>query len=184
MEISGGITASLAGRYASALFDLAVEQNQVTAVEGDLDRLRQAILASDDLAALLRDPAVSRAAAGSAVAALAKHLGLAELTAKFLGALTQNRRLGSLPDMIRAFHAIAAAQRGEVAADVTSAHALTDMQLAALTAKLTARQGRDVKVRTSVDPEILGGLIVKIGSQQIDGSIRTRLNSLAQAMKG
>ncbi|WP_066559094.1 F0F1 ATP synthase subunit delta [Croceicoccus bisphenolivorans] len=184
MELSGGITASLAGRYASALFDLAVEQNQVTAVEGDLERLSDAIAASADLAALLKDPEVSRKAAGSAVAAVGAHLGLADLTAKFLGTLAENRRLAALPDMIRAFHAIAAAQRGEVTAQVTSAHALTDTQLAALTAKLTAREGRDVKVRTSVDPSILGGLVVKIGSQQIDGSIRTRLNSLAQAMKG
>ncbi len=184
VELSGGITASLAGRYASALFDLAVEQNQVTAVEGDLERLSDAIAASADLAALLKDPEVSRKAAGSAVAAVGAHLGLADLTAKFLGTLAENRRLAALPDMIRAFHAIAAAQRGEVTAQVTSAHALTDTQLAALTAKLTAREGRDVKVRTSVDPSILGGLVVKIGSQQIDGSIRTRLNSLAQAMKG
>lgn len=184
VDISGGITASLAGRYASALFDLAVEQNRVTAVEGDLDLLRDAIAASADLAQLLRDPEVSRQTSGQAIEAVANHLGLADLTRKFLGTLAQNRRLARLPDMIRAFQAIAAAQRGEVTADVTSAHALTDTQLAALTAKLTARQGRDVKVRTSVDPAILGGLVVKIGSQQIDGSIRTRLNSLAQAMKG
>jgi len=184
VEISGGITASLAGRYASALFELAVDQNQVTAVEGDLERLREAIAASGDLAALLKDPEVSRGAAGKAMAAIAQHLALADLTAKFLGTLAENRRLAALPDIIRAFHAIAAAQRGEVTAEVTSAHALTDTQIAALTAKLTAREGRDVKVRTSVDSSILGGLVVKIGSQQIDGSIRTRLNSLAQAMKG
>lgn len=184
VEISGGITASLAGRYASALFDLAVDQNQVTAVEGDLDRLRETIATSDDFGALLRDPELSRKASGSAVAAVAGHLGLADLTNRFLGTLAQNRRLAALPDIIRAFHAIAAAQRGEVTADVTSAYALTDTQIAALTTKLTAREGRDVKVRTSVDPAILGGLVVKIGSQQIDSSIRTRLNSLAQAMKG
>lgn len=184
MDISGGITASLAGRYAAALFDLAVDQNQVTAVEGDLDNLRQAITASPDLSALLTDPEISRKAAGEAIDAVAKHLGTSDLTRKFLGTLAENRRLAALPDMIRAFNAIAAAQRGEVTAEVTSAHALNDTQIAALTAKLTAREGRDVKVRTTVDPAILGGLVVKIGSQQIDGSIRTRINSLAQAMKG
>lgn len=184
MDISGGITASLAGRYAAALFDLAVDQNQVTAVEGDLDNLRQAITASGDLSALLTDPEISRKAAGEAITAVARHLGSSELTGKFLGTLAKNRRLAALPDIIRAFNAIAAAQRGEVTADVTSAHALNDTQIAALTAKLTAREGRDVKVRTTVDPAIIGGLVVKIGSQQIDGSIRTRLNSLAQAMKG
>jgi F-type H+-transporting ATPase subunit delta len=85
--------------------------------------------------------------------------------------------------MIRAFQMIAAAQRGEVTADVTSAHALSDEQIAALKDKLTARQGRTVKINSSVDPDLLGGLVVTIGSQRIDGSIRTRLNSLAQAMK-
>lgn len=184
MDNSGGITASLAGRYASALFELAVDENRVTAVEGDLDRLRAAIDASADLAALLKDPEVSRKASAAAMAAVGEHLGLADLTKNFLGVLANNRRLAALPDTIRAFQSIAAAQRGEVTADVTSAHALSDTQIAALTAKLTAREGRDVKVRTSVDPSILGGLVVKIGSQQIDGSIRTRLNSLAQAMKG
>lgn len=184
VDISGGITASLAGRYASALFDLAVEEGRVTAVENDLEKLREGIAGSPEFAALLKDPEVSRNAAAGAVNAIAAHLGLAELTTKFLGTLAQNRRLARLPDVIRAFHAIAAAQRGEVTAEVTSAHALTDAQLAALTAKLTAREGRDVKVRTSVDPAILGGLVVRLGSQQIDSSIRTRLNSLAQAMKG
>lgn len=184
VDISGGITASLAGRYASALFDLAVEHNQVTAVEGDLDSLREAIAVSDDFAALLRDPQISRKAAAGAVGAVAKQLNLAPLTGKFLGVLAENRRLGSLPGMIRAFHAIAAAQRGEVTADVTSAHPLDDSQIAALTQKLTAKEGRDVKIRTAVDPQILGGLVVKIGSRQIDGSIRTRLNTLAHAMKG
>jgi len=184
VDISGGITASLAGRYASALFELAVDENRVTAVESDLDSLREAVDATPEFAALLRDPEVSRKAAAAAVAAIGDHLGLSDLTRNFLGVLAQNRRLAALPDMIRAFHAIAAAQRGEVTAEVTSAHALSESQLAALTTKLTAREGRDVKVRASVDSSILGGLIVKIGSQQIDGSIRSRLNSLAQAMKG
>ena len=98
--------------------------------------------------------------------------------------LAQNRRLSALPDMIRAFQTIAAAQRGEVTAEVTSAHALSDDQLATLKDKLTAREGRTVKIKPSVDPELLGGLVGTIGSQRIDGSIRTRLNTLAQAMKG
>jgi F-type H+-transporting ATPase subunit delta len=184
VENTGGITASLAGRYASALFELAVDENQVTAVEGDLETLRSAIAEAADLAALLKDPEISRKQAGAAVAGVADHLHLAPLTKNFLGVLAKNRRLSSLPDMIRAFATIAAAQRGEVTADVTSAHPLDDSQVMALTQKLTAREGRDVKVRTEVDPSILGGLIVKIGSRQIDSSIRTRLNSLAQAMKG
>ncbi|QQN73668.1 F0F1 ATP synthase subunit delta [Croceicoccus sp. YJ47] len=184
MDISGGIKASLAGRYASALFDLAVEHNQVTAVESDLDSLRQALAASDDMRSLIRNPEISRRQAGAAMDGIGRHLELAPLTRNFLGVLAQNRRLRELPAMIRAFHAIASAQRGEVTAEVTSAHPLDQGQLATLTQKLTAREGRDVKIRTEVDPDILGGLIVKIGSRQIDGSIRTRLNTLASAMKG
>ena len=103
---------------------------------------------------------------------------------RFLGVLAENRRLAELPRMIRAFRDIAAAQRGEVSADVISAHPLTEDQLSTLKAKLTAREGRTVKLTSSVDPDMLGGLIVTIGSKRIDGSIRTRLNALTQAMKG
>ena len=183
MEISGGITASLQGRYASALFDLAREQDLVHAVEADLAQLGAALAASDDLAELIRNPQVSRAAA-AALAGVAKLLGLSPLTGNFLGVLAGNRRLAKLPQIIRAFAAISASARSEVTAEVTSAHPLTDDQLSALSAKLQAREGGTVKLKTSVDPELLGGLVVRIGSQQIDSSIRTRLNSLAQAMKG
>lgn len=183
MDISSGITASLAGRYASALFDLARETNLVTAVEGDLENLGQAIRESSDLAALIRNPQITREAAGKAMTGVAGVLGSGELTRNFIGVLAENRRLSALPDVIRAFATIAAAHRGEVTAEVTSAHPLDDSQLTALAAKLKERDGRDVKLKTSVDPEILGGLIVKIGSQMIDSSIRTRLNSLATAMK-
>lgn len=184
MEISGGITASLAGRYAAALYDLAGEQGVVTAVETDLDTLAAAVRESADLAALLKNPEVSRDAAAKAVDAVAEHLKLSSLTRNFLGVLAANRRLASLPDVVRAFAAIAAAARGEVTAEVTTAHPLDEAQLAQLADKLKAREGRSVTVKAHVDPAILGGLVVKIGSRMIDGSIRTRLNSLAQAMKG
>ncbi len=184
MEISGGITASLAGRYAAALYDLAGEQGHVTAVETDLDTLAAAVRESDDLAALLKNPQVTREAAAKAVDAVAALLKLSPLTRNFLGVLAANRRLASLPDVVRAFTAIAAAARGEVTADVTTAHPLNDEQLAALADKLKAREGRAVKIKAHVDPAILGGLVVQIGSRMIDSSIRTRLNSLAQAMKG
>ena len=104
--------------------------------------------------------------------------------AEFLGVLAENRRLADLPAMIDAYHAIVAAHRGEVTAKVTSAHPLSAEQLKALAANLKTRVGRDVKIATTVDPAILGGLVVQLGSQLIDGSIRTRLNSFAQAMKG
>lgn len=184
MENSGGITASLQGRYASALFDLASERGVVTAVENDLDKLRQAILASDDLSGLIRNPQITRDALGKVMGGIVGVLGLSDLTGNFLGVLASNRRLSSLPEIIRAFNAIAAAQRGEVTAEVSSAHALTDEQVVALEAKLKEREGRTVKIKTSVDPELLGGLVVTIGSKRIDSSIRTRLNTLANAMKG
>jgi len=183
VDISAGIQASLAGRYASALFELASEHGTVTAVESDLENLAAALAESGELREVTRNPELSRKAQGDAIAAVANHLRLSDLTRNFLGVLAANRRLGAVGDMIRAFQAIAAAQRGEVTAEVASAHPLTDEQLAALKDKLTARQGRTVKLKPSVDPDLLGGLVVTIGSQRIDGSIRTRLNSLAQAMK-
>ena len=184
MEISAGIKASLAGRYASALFDLASEAGTVTAVESDLDRLEAALAESAELRALIRNPEVSRDQLGKVMSGIGAHLGLADLTKNFLGVLAANRRVADLPATIRAVHAIAAAQRGEVSAEVASAHALTDEQLAALETRLRAREGRTVKFKTRVDPDLLGGLVVTVGSKRIDGSIRTRLNSLAQAMKG
>lgn len=184
MENSGGIKASLQGRYASALFDLASESGTVSAVESDLEKIGEAIKESDDFASLIRNPQISREAAGKAMDAVAEVLGLAPLTRNFMGVLAGNRRLNALPQIIRAFSAIAAAQRGEATAEVTSAHVLNDNQIEQLRRKLEVREGRNVKIKTSVDPELLGGLVVTIGSKRIDSSIRTRLNSLAQAMKG
>jgi F-type H+-transporting ATPase subunit delta len=184
VDIFAGIQASLAGRYASALFELASENGSVSAVESDLEKLDAALSESADLQGVTTNPELSRQAQGAAIAAVADHLGVSDLTKNFLGVLAENRRLAALGDMIRAFQTIASAQRGEVTAEVTSAHPLSDEQLANLKDKLTARQGRTVKLKPSVDPDLLGGLVVTIGSQRIDGSIRTRLNSLAQAMKG
>ncbi len=183
MDISAGIKASLSGRYASALFDLASESGTVTAVESDLATLGAALAESGDLAALTTNPELARDVQGKAMAAVAKKLKLSALTTRFLGVLAANRRLGKLPAIIAAFKAIAAAQRGEVTATVTSAHPLSDDQIAALKTKLTAREGRTVMLTAAVDPDLLGGLIVTIGSQRIDASIRTRLNSLAKAMQ-
>lgn len=184
MENSAGITASLQGRYASALYDLARDQNNVAVVEADLGKLGESLAVSDDFKALIRSPRVSREDGAKAVEAVAAALALAPVTRNFLGVLAGNRRLAALPDIIRAFASIAAAGRGEVNAEVTSAHPLSEDQLTALAAKLQAREGRTVKLKASVDAELLGGLVVRIGSHQIDSSIRTRLNTLAQAMKG
>ena len=184
VENSGGITASLQGRYASALYALASEQKAVSTVEADLANLGQALVVSADLTALIRNPQIGRDAAARAIDGVAGLLGLSDLTKSFLGVLAGNRRLSALPEMVRAFAAIAAAARGEASAEVTSAHPLSDTQLSDLATRLKAREGKAVKITAKVDPEILGGLVVRIGSTQIDSSIRTRLNSLANAMKG
>ena len=183
MDISAGIQASLAGRYASALFELASENGTVTAVETDLASLGAALSESAELLAATTNPQLTRAEQAQAVGAVATHLSLSELTTNFLGVLAGNRRLAKLPDMITAFKTIAAAQRGEVTATVTSAHPLSSDQIATLKNKLTARQGRTVMLSADIDPDLLGGLVVTIGSERIDASIRTRLNSLSQAMK-
>lgn len=183
MENSAGIQASLPGRYASALFDLASEAGTVTAVESDLDKLDDALGESADLRALIQNPEISRKQIASVMAGLGDYLGLSDLTRNFLGVLAENRRVSALRGIIRAFATIAAAQRGEVQAEVASAHPLSEAQIATLETKLRAREGRTVKLKSRVDPALLGGLVVTIGSQRIDSSIRTRLNSLAQAMK-
>ncbi|RDE06701.1 F0F1 ATP synthase subunit delta [Sphingomonas aracearum] len=184
METSSGIQASLSGRYAKALFDLADESKNVGAVEASLATVRDALDQSDDFRTLTTNPLLSRKDAGNAVAATAQALGLDPITTKFLGVLAENRRLTQLPAIIRAFRRLAAQQRGETSAEVITAHPLSPAQTDALTQQLRARVGREVSVDLTVDPALLGGMIVRIGSQQIDSSIRTRLNSLAHAMKG
>jgi F-type H+-transporting ATPase subunit delta len=184
VENSGGITASLQGRYASALYELAAENGAVAAVEADLEQLGLSVAASGDLAALIRNPRLTRDGAQAAMINLGTHLKVSPLTQQFLGVLAHNRRLSKLPQIVSAFAGIAAAARGDLNATVTSAHPLSETQVSAIAAKLKAREGKDVKLTATVDPEILGGLIVRIGSTQIDSSIRTRLNTLANAMKG
>ena len=184
MDNSGGIRASLAGRYASALFDLARDQRQIESVGKSLDAIGQALLDSKDLAELVSSPLVSRDEAGKAFAALAPELGLDPITANFLGVLACNGRKNELRGVIRAFRRLAAEHRGEVTAEVTTARPLNDGQIAALKQQLRARAGRDVTIDATLDPNILGGIVVKLGSQQIDASIRTKLNRLASAMKG
>jgi F-type H+-transporting ATPase subunit delta len=184
VETSGGIRASLAGRYASALFDLARDQRQIESVGKSLEALSQALADSKDFDELVSSPLVSRGEAGKAFAALAASLGLDPITTNFLGVIAKNGRKNQLRPVIRAFRRLAADHRGETSADVMTARPLNDQQLAHLKQQLRARAGRDVTIEASVDPSLLGGIVVKLGSQQIDASIRTKLNRLAQAMKG
>jgi F-type H+-transporting ATPase subunit delta len=184
VETSGGIRASLAGRYASALFDLARDQRQIESVGNSLDALGQALLDSKDFAELVASPLVSRDDAGKAFAALAPQLNLDPITTNFVGVLARNGRKNALRPVIRAYRRLAAEHRGEATAEVVTSRPLNDDQLMALKAQLRTRVGRDVNIDATVDPTILGGIVVKLGSQQIDASIRTKLNRLASAMKG
>jgi F-type H+-transporting ATPase subunit delta len=184
VENSGGIQASLAGRYATALFELARDEGQLETVGSSLATLRASLRESEDLAELTTSPLIGREDALKGITAAAAAMRLDPITSNFLGVLAQNRRLSKLNSIIRAFNMLAAAHRGETTAEVTSAHPLSDDQVAALRTNLKDRIGRDVTVDLNVDPTILGGLVVKIGSQMIDGSIRTKLNNLAQSMKG
>ena len=184
METSGGIQASLAGRYASALFGLARDERQIDAVGRSLDALSSALADSRDFAELVASPMVSRQDAAASFAALGPQLGLDPITTNFLGVLARNGRKGELRKIIRAFKRIAADHRGEISAEVLTAHPLKDDQVETLKAQLKKRAGRDVTLDAQVDPNILGGIVIKLGSEMIDASIRTKLNRLAQAMRG
>jgi F-type H+-transporting ATPase subunit delta len=184
VETSGGIQASLAGRYASALFGLARDERQIDAVGRSLDALASALADSREFSELVASPLVSRKDTAKAFAGLGPELGLDPITSNFLGVLARNGRKSELKKIIRAFKRIAADHRGEISAEVTSAHPLKDDQVETLKAQLGKRAGRDVTIDAQVDPAILGGIVIKLGSEMIDASIRTKLNRLATAMKG
>jgi F-type H+-transporting ATPase subunit delta len=157
VETSGGIRASLAGRYASALFDLARDQRQIDSVSRSLDALNQAMLDSRDFAELVDSPVVSREEAGQALAALAPQLGLDPITTNFVGVLARNGRKGQLRAVIRAFGRLAAEHRGETVAEVLTARPLNDDQISQLKQQLRTRAGREVSIDAQVNPDILGG---------------------------
>jgi F-type H+-transporting ATPase subunit delta len=174
----------LAGRYAVALFELAQEQGALDVVAGDLHRLREMLGGSADLERLIRSPVLSREEQARALAAVGERAGFAPLTRQFLGLLAHKRRLFALPDVIEAYDAMLAEHRGEVGAEVVSAVPLSQEQLESVQRQLAGAVGQDVKLSTAVDPSLLGGLIVRVGSRMIDASIRTKLRQLELALKG
>ena len=176
--------ASVAGRYASALVALAKEQGKVAEVEADLTTFKAMLDDSADLKRLVLSPVFSAEDQGKALAAVLAKSGIGGLSTNFLRLLAKNRRLFAAEDMIKAFRSILARERGEVEAEVTSAHALTESQMTTLHDTLKRQVARNVKISTKVDPNLLGGLVVKIGSRMIDSSLRTKLNALKVAMKG
>jgi F-type H+-transporting ATPase subunit delta len=176
--------ASMAGRYAAALLDLAKEERQVPRVEADLKSFQAMLDESADLRRLIRSPVIAADDQGKALDAILARAGVSPLTVNFFKLIARNRRLFAVADMMRDFRALLARERGEVSADVASAHPLTPEQLTALKDALRVQIGKDVQVNTRVDPALLGGLVVKVGSKMIDSSLRTKLNNLKVAMKG
>lgn len=173
----------VADRYAGSLFELAASANAVAKTEADLGRFEALLKGSEDLMRLVKSPVFSADDQVKAVAAIADKAKIAGLVGNFLRVVARNRRLFAVPAMIDAFRRIAAEARGETTAEVTSAHALTAAQEKELKATLKSVAGKDVSIAVTVDASILGGLVVKMGSRQIDTSLKTKLASLKLALK-
>ena len=170
-------------RYAKALFDLAVETKVLPAVEADLASLKKAYADSADLRRLLASPAFSAADKGAGLKAIATKAKFNATTIKFLGVLSANGRPSELPSIIASFQALAAKARGAVSAEVTSAMPLTPAQAKGVAAALRTALGKDPEITTRVDPALLGGLKVRVGSRLFDASLKSRLDSLKFALK-
>ena len=178
------IISGMAGRYANALFELAREQKAIDAVKADLETFDAAVAASPDLNRLVRSPVFGADDQLKALAAVLDRAGIKGLAANFLRVIASNRRLFAAREMIRAFRALAARHKGEVTADVTVAEQLNDKNLDALKSALkSVTGGKDIDLNVKVEPAIIGGLIVKVGSRMVDSSLRTKLNAIKLAMK-
>jgi F-type H+-transporting ATPase subunit delta len=177
-----GVT-GLAERYAAALFDLADERRTLDEAASDLRQLQAMLRESGDLRRLIRSPVMSRDQQAKAIGALSERAGLSLLIRDFLAVVARNRRLFAVPAIIDAFLAKLAARRGEVNAEVTAAQPLSQAQLAALNEQLRRSIGSRVSVDVRVDPGLIGGMVVKIGSRMVDGSVKSKLQRLQLAMK-
>lgn len=177
------ISSGIAGRYATAVFDLARQDKALAALEADVDALDAALSDSADLNSLIASPILSRESQGKGIAALAKKMELSKLTANTLALMASKRRLFVLPQMIIALRAKIAEEKGEVTAEVTSAKALTETETKALEQALSKSVGKTVKLKLAVDESLIAGLVVKLGSRMIDTSIRAKLDSLQNVMK-
>lgn len=177
------IVSGVAGRYATALFELAREVGAIDAVKADLDRFAALIAESDDLKRLVRSPVFTSEEQEHAVAAVLDRVGIGGIAGNFLKTVAANRRLFAVEAMIRDYAALVATAKGEVVAEVTVAQPLSDAHAATLKEALDALTGKDVKLAVEVDPSLLGGLKVKLGSRLVDASLKTKLNSIRHAMK-
>ncbi|RFC68536.1 MULTISPECIES: F0F1 ATP synthase subunit delta [Mesorhizobium] len=183
MASSSSPISAVAERYARSLFELASDSKAVAKVESDLSSFEKMLASSPDLDRLIKSPVFSADDQFKAIGAVADKAKISGLTGNFLRVVARNRRLFAVPGMIAAFRRIAAEARGEVSADVISAHALSAAQQTELKSALKGIAGKDVSINVTVDPSLLGGLIVKMGSRQIDTSLQTKLNSLKLALK-
>ncbi len=173
-----------AGRYASALFELALEAKQTDAVKADLEKFDALIADNAELARMVRSPVFGADEQLKALSAILDKAGIKGIAANFLRVIATNRRLSAARAMIRGYRALVARHKGEVTAHVTVAEKLSDKNLDALKGALkTVTGGKDIDVNVDVDPAIIGGLIVKVGSRMVDSSLRTKLNSIKLAMK-
>ena len=172
----------VSGRYATALFELARDENSIDAVKADLDRFAAMLDESADLKRLVRSPVFAAEAQLKALSAVLEKAEITGVSANFLKVLAANRRLFAVSEVIRAFNALVAKFKGEATADVTVAETLSDKNLEALKAALKSVTGKDVTLDVKVDPSIIGGLVLKLGSRMVDSSLRTKLNSIKHAM--
>jgi F-type H+-transporting ATPase subunit delta len=173
----------MAGRYATALFDLALEANAIEPVKADLDRFDALLAESADLTRLVRSPVFLAEDQLQALSAVLERAGIGGLAANFLKLAASNRRLFAVRDMIRAFRELVARHNGEATAEVTVAEPLKHQHVDALRDALKAVTGKEIDLDVKVDPGILGGLVVKVGSRMVDSSLRTKLNAIKHAMK-
>ena len=173
----------VSGRYATALFELARDENSIDAVKAELDRFAAMLDESADLKRLVRSPVFAAEAQLKALSAVLEKAEITGVSANFLKVLAANRRLFAVSEVIRAFNALVAKFKGEATADVTVAETLSDKNLEALKAALKSVTGKDVTLDVKVDPSIIGGLVLKLGSRMVDSSLRTKLNSIKNAMK-
>jgi F-type H+-transporting ATPase subunit delta len=177
------IVSGMAGRYATALYDLALEQRALDAVKADLDRFEALVDGSEDLKRLVRSPVFTAEEQKGALAAILEKAGIGGLAANFLALVAQKRRLFAVREMLRAFRALVSRHKGETRAEVTVAEPLSENHLNALKEALKSTTKKEVALDIRVDPAILGGLIVKLGSRMVDASLKTKLNSIKLAMK-
>jgi F-type H+-transporting ATPase subunit delta len=177
------IVSGMAGRYATALFELALEGNVIDLVKSDLERFDALVAESADLLRLVRSPVFSSEEQTRALSAVLDKAGIGGLAAQFLRVVASNRRLFAARDMVRGFRKLVARHKGEVTAEVTVAEELKNEHLTALKSALTSASGKDVDLDIKVDPAIIGGLVVKLGSRMVDTSLRTKLNAIKHAMK-